>query len=117
MLKGHPGFTGQRTIDTPWLFLENNNNQITDDKNNIPDHEHEEGIVVARPQRDRNPPDRYSNLRAHVATLNHSLTYTMAINSNEKELWKAALETEINGFIERNVCTVVPRPKDQEIIT
>lgn len=41
----------------------------------------------------------------------------MAVNSSEKDQWQAAMESEIKGFIERQVFTLVPRPKNRKIIT
>lgn len=73
--------------------------------------------IVHRPRLNRHEPERYGNLRAHSATILNSPTYKIAIQSSDSDAWKSAMKTEIDGFIKRNVFTLVPKTQNRKIVS
>lgn len=105
----------------PWVFPEGNQSpqeledEIQSCEEDIPPPP-KQNTPVQRPRCQLVKPAWYGNLRAHSENVNNAPTYKMAINSNEKESWTAAMKHGIDSFIEQKVFSLVPKPKTRKII-
>lgn len=82
-----------------------------------------------RSTRDRRPPDRYGHLAKSIAhalasvSVSHAMvaksdpqTYKEAVNGPDREKWLAAMRSEMDSLVEKDVFELVPLPKGKKAI-
>lgn len=124
--QSHPSNESKSNLEesddySPWSYPDSNHDHPVPDgsdlNNNLNNHQPAPDGHNQRPQRHRIPPDRLGNLRAYSASLDKSPTYKSATTSVDKDKWTAAMKLEINNFVKRDFFTLVPRPRNQKIIS
>lgn len=70
-----------------------------------------------RPSRERRRPAWFGSPVAYSAALDNSPTYKVAMQSADSIAWREAMQSEIDGFIDRKVFTLVPKPANSKTIS
>lgn len=68
-----------------------------------------------RGTRERRQPDRYGDFMAHVA-ITEPTTHKQAMIADDAELWKEAIDEEMDALRRNNTWDIVTRPKDRAVV-
>lgn len=115
--KGHENYINE-------VENENCNNSMKDlvsNDNLNDDDEDDMHVGLGKSKRKRTPVSRYGNPVSHFIYVNYidanvPNTFEEAMNSQDRELWQRAMDSEMNSLNKNNTWQIVERPKDKKTI-